>query len=80
MKFTKKMKEFMSAYARFVNNEIEPSSPILRGLDLGDLEYCSPSDGKRNLGSDFGVVGADFRKATEEAKKKQKYGETSTAK
>ncbi|GAB6009714.1 hypothetical protein [Dysgonomonas reticulitermitis] len=85
MKFTKKIKEFILAYGRFVNfDDRTVLSTLDDELDLSiynvyNLDYCSASDGKKNIGNDFTSVGNAFKKATNQAKQKVKDGQTSTA-
>lgn len=83
MKFTKKIREFILAYGRFINYEDKHPSPTLGDrLDLSiyNLEYCSASHGKKNIGGDFASLGNDFKKATNQAKQKVKDGQTTPAK
>lgn len=81
MKFTDKMKEFMFASNKAINSSTKFTllDDELESL-IGDLSYCTASDGKKNIANDFIVVGGDFKKATEQAKNKVKNGEAATTK
>ena len=72
----------MLASGRFINSKRGYTFYTIEGIDLSveSLEYCSVSDGKRNIGKDFAAVGKDFKKATEQAKNRTDYGKRATAK
>lgn len=82
MKFTKKMKEFILASGRFVNSTPQLLTSTREGLyfPIDDLEYCSPGDGKKNIGGDFAAVGNDFKKATKEAQNEVRNGKATVSK
>lgn len=82
MKFTKRMKEFLTASGRFINStpELLTSTHESLYLPIDELKYCSPADGKRNISGDFVAVGNDFKKATNEVKNRVKHGKTTATK
>lgn len=81
MKFYKLFKEFMFASNRLINskNDFTLCDKELRDF-IGDLDYCSAADGKKNISNDFFAVVSDMKNATEQAKSKVIDGKTATAK
>lgn len=79
MRFSEKIKMFIEASANVISgNTNYPENDFIFDFRYSGLQTVA--DGKRMMKSDLQNFGADFKKATNEAKQHQQNGKTTPAK